>query len=39
MRPVGNVTVQRLTDKGPQDVAYFIDFAFHAFHPEASIHE
>ncbi len=40
-KDVGNVLVQRLTDTGAEDIAYFIDFAFafHAFRPGAPIHK
>ncbi len=36
---VGNVTVSRMTEAGPVDAAYTVDFAFafHAFFPEAVI--
>jgi len=36
---VGNVVVQRLTQSGPVDVPYSVDFAFafHAFYPDAPI--
>ena len=37
---VGNVTVQRVTANGAEDVVYGVDFAFayHAFFPESEIH-
>lgn len=37
---VGNVTVQRKTENGLEDVVYGVDFAFafHAFSPDAPIH-
>ena len=36
---VGNVTVERMTQSGPVDVVYMVDFAFawHAFFPESPI--
>ncbi len=36
---VGNVTVQRMTQSGPVDVVYAVDFAFawHAFFPDSPI--
>ncbi len=36
---VGNVTVQRMTQSGPVDVVYMVDFAFawHAFFPDSPI--
>lgn len=38
---VGNILVQRKSGGELQDVPYFIDFAFafHAFHPDAAIHQ
>jgi len=37
---VGNFVVQRLTEEGPVDHPYTVDFAFafHAFYPDAPIH-
>ncbi len=37
---VGNVTVQRITANGTEDIVHGVDFAFayHAFYPEAKIH-
>ena len=39
-RDVGNVTVQRITDGGLEDMPYDVTFAFvfHAFRPEGTIH-
>lgn len=39
-RDIGNVVVQRLTDRGLVDAVYDVSFAFafHAFHPAAPIH-
>ena len=39
-RDVGNVTVQRRTDKGLEDVVYDVNcaFAFTAFHPDGQLH-
>ncbi|MEQ9144184.1 MAG: DUF3179 domain-containing protein [Parvibaculaceae bacterium] len=39
-RDVGNVTVQRLTEAGPEDVPYDVTFAFafHAFRPDSPIY-
>ncbi len=39
-KDVGNVVVQQVTDEGLRDVPYSVDFAFafHAFHPESTIH-
>ena len=36
---VGNVTVQRMTQSGPVDVVYMVDFAFawHAFFPDSPV--
>ena len=40
-KDVGNVTVQRKSANGAEDIPYFIDFAFafYAFHPKATIHK
>jgi len=40
-RDVGNVTVQRKTDRGLEDLAYGVIFAFvfHAIRPDGTIHK
>ena len=40
-RDIGNVVVQRKTDRGAEDVVYDLTFAFvfHAFRPEGTIHK